>query len=245
MSARPAMARDRILERLRSLLREKRPPFRDPIAHDLPAPPMTVYPPSGRRSLVETFGAKLTELSGSCELVRSETDVAERIAQKICEWVPTGGPERTEVLSWAPGELHVARLEQTLAELDVSLFVPDDMNDQRVRDHAASLAVGITGVEAAFANTGSIALLPAPGRSRAASLLPLHHLVLIPLSRLYPTFEDWLLKLRKRGRLEAMVRRSGQIAFITGPSKSADIELNLTLGVHGPKVVHAVVFDDE
>ena len=102
-----------------------------------------------------------------------------------------------------------------------------------------------TGVEAAFANTGSVVLTPAPGRSRIASLLPLHHLILVPLSKIYPTFEDWLAKLRKEGHLETFVRESGQIAFITGPSKSADIELNLTLGVHGPKVVHAIVFDDK
>ena len=45
-------------------------------------------------------------------------------------------------------------------------------------------------------------------------------------------------------KLENVVRGNSQLAFITGPSKSADIELNLTLGVHGPRDVHAIVFDD-
>jgi len=244
MTERSTASRDRILRRLRSSLSGSQPPFRDSVEPDLPDPPMTVYPPSERLSLVESFGVNLSELSGSFELAHRERDVAERVAQKVAEWIPNGEHKTTEVLSWAPSELHVARLEQTLAELDVSLFVPDDLAELQVRDRAASLEVGITGVEAAFASTGSVVLTPAPGRSRAAALLPLHHLILVPLSRIYAEFEDWLQRLRQQGRLEALVRESGQIAFITGPSKSADIELNLTLGVHGPKVVHAIVFDD-
>ena len=245
MTTQPEAARDRILGRLRSSLKEKRQLFRESVTNDLPTTPMTVYPPSDRLSLVESFGAKLTELSGSFEAVQRETGIAERIASKVAEWIPNGGPAVTEVLSWAPGELHVPRLEQTLAELNIALFVPDDLQDQQVIDHAASLAVGMTGVQAAFANTGSVVLTAAPGRSRIASLLPLHHLILVPLSKIYPTFEDWLARLRTEGHLGTLVRESGQIAFITGPSKSADIELNLTLGVHGPKVVHAIVFDDK
>ncbi len=104
--------------------------------------------------------------------------------------------------------------------------------------------IGLTSVDAAFASTGSVALAPGPGRSRAASLLPLRHIMLVPLSRIYPTVEDWLRFLRQAGRLSDLLQRSAQIVFVTGPSKSADIELILALGVHGPQVVHAVVFDD-
>ena len=237
-------AREQILGRLRRSLEKQEKLFRKSIGQDLPDPPMTVFPSPTDKSLVESFATKLVELSGSCDVARAGTDVAEQVMRQVREWTTQSPSEPTEILSWAPNELHVPRLEQTLAEIGISLFVPEDLHDQRIRARAASLNVGITGIEAAFANTGSILLSPGAGRSRAAGLLPLNHLVLVPLSRLYPTFEAWLLKLRQEGRLEALLQEGGQIAFVTGPSKSADIELTLTLGVHGPKTIHAIVFDD-
>jgi len=240
----PAGAREQILGRLRESLAKQGRLFRQSIGLDLPDPPMTVFPSPADKSLVESFATKLVELSGSCDVVRAGADVAERLMQRIREWTAQSPSGPIEILSWAPDELHVPRLEQTLAEGDISLFAPEDLHDQSIRARAASIDVGITGIEAAFANTGSIVLSPGAGRSRAAGLLPLNHLVLVPLSRLYPTFEAWLLKLRQEGRLETLLHESGQLAVVTGPSKSADIELTLTLGVHGPKTIHAIVFDD-
>ena len=95
--------------------------------------------------------------------------------------------------------------------------------------------------------------MPAPGsfvvggtgaNSRAASLTPFRHLVVIPLSRLFASGEEWLAEMRYAGELDAFVRASRNLSIITGPSKSADLEGILTMGVHGPKVVHTVLFDD-
>ncbi|UCD23206.1 MAG: lactate utilization protein [Gemmatimonadota bacterium] len=237
-------ARNHILGRLRSLIGQREQIFRQQATTGLPDPPMTVFPPPDDKSLVESFAIKLAELAGSCDVVRAGEDVAERIVKHVGKLLPELESEPTEILSWAADELHVPRLEQTLAEANISLFVPDNLHDQNTRSRASVLDVGLTAVEAAFANTGSIALTTGVGRSRAAGLLPLNHLALVPLSRLYPTFEAWLWTLRQDGRLEALLHDSGQLAFVTGPSKSADIELTLTLGVHGPKTVHAIVFDD-
>jgi L-lactate utilization protein LutC len=72
--------------------------------------------------------------------------------------------------------------------------------------------------------------------------LPFRHIALIPFARLYPTMEDWLHEQRQQDKLVNYLRAHANLAMISGPSKSADIEMNLTLGVHGPKFVHAILF---
>jgi L-lactate dehydrogenase complex protein LldG len=217
-----------------------------------PVPPAPVTHAEGNGPALATmFGQKLEGISGSYEIVGEETQVAERIAAKAREWNSEDNrtglkqeTQQTELLAWAPDRLPITELGSRLEEAGISLFVPDDMHDDEVRRRAAGAMIGVTGVEAAFASTGSVVLTFAAGRSRAASLLPLHHIVLVPLSRLYPTFEAWLGDLRGSGQLAEFLRRSRQVVFVTGPSKSADIELNLTLGVHGPRAVHALLFHD-
>jgi L-lactate utilization protein LutC len=202
-------------------------------------------------TLAQQFGEKLEAVAGSYELVQTD-EVVGRVIDLARRWISNAEPQpRTsaatapvEVLSWAPRELAIPDIERRLHESNISLLVPDDLHDPDQRRRASAPAVGITSVEAAFASTGSVLLSSTPTRSRVASLLPLYHIMIVPTSRIYPTFEEWLEKQRRGGQLLALLRDAGQVVFVTGPSKSADIELNLTLGVHGPRAVHAILFDD-
>jgi L-lactate dehydrogenase complex protein LldG len=242
-------ARDAILMKLRKATADGGSLFR---SHDAPAPidaaPSAVTHADGSGlTLAQTFGENLTVVLGSFEIVEDSGGVAQRILMRIQSWKEENGATcfvDSELLSWAPNELPIANLPQQLEERGVSLLVPSDMNDEGERHQAAALSVGLTGVDAAFAGTGSMVLVPGPGKSQAASLLPLHHIALVPVSKIFPTLESWLASLRSEGSLDGLFRDRSQLAFITGPSKSADIELNLTLGVHGPRDVHAIVFDD-
>lgn len=181
------------------------------------------------------FAAQLRSLDGLCDIVGSPAAARERVAE-LMEGV---GPD---VLSWAPNQLPLPGLREALRRQGVAPLVPEDLHDPALRSEAASAEVGVTGVEAAFAETGSLLLASGPGRSRVASLLPLRHIALVPRDRIFASFEDWLGDARRNARLTGLLRESAQLVFITGPSRSADIELNLTLGVHGPRMVHAIVF---
>jgi L-lactate dehydrogenase complex protein LldG len=90
---------------------------------------------------------------------------------------------------------------------------------------------GITACEAAVAQTGSILVSSATCGGRALSILPPVHVVVVSLDQIVATLGDALDLVRSRyaGRLPSM------LSFITGPSRTGDIERILVLGAHGPK----------
>ena len=88
--------------------------------------------------------------------------------------------------------------------------------------------VGIADVTAAAADTGTVVLGPAPDRPRVVTLLPPVCIFIVPATRLRPDLRE---------AIHGLTRWN----LVTGPSRSADIEGELVLGVHGPGRVHAVV----
>lgn len=106
------------------------------------------------------------------------------------------------------------------------------------RAAAAAAEVGVVVAEAGVVASGSVLLVHRPGRSRVVSLLPEHLLVLVPEGRLRPTLAEVLAELAGAARAGVPWQNA---TLVTGPSKSADIELELVTGVHGPRWVHAVV----
>jgi L-lactate dehydrogenase complex protein LldG len=95
--------------------------------------------------------------------------------------------------------------------------------------------VGITGADFAVAATGSVALSSSYGR--LATLLPFHHIVLLRASQILPDLEDLY-------GLLGSLKLPSAFGMHTGPSKSADIEQTMALGVHGPGVVNVIVILD-
>jgi len=103
------------------------------------------------------------------------------------------------------------------------------------RDVQAAAAVGVTGCDAAIAETGSLAMITGRGKPRAASLLPPTHLAIVGTDQLCETMGAFF---RERA---ADLAAAANCTFITGPSRTADIELTLTVGVHGPGRVVVIV----
>lgn len=96
--------------------------------------------------------------------------------------------------------------------------------------------VGITGCFCAIAETGSLMMCSSPDSPATVSLLPETHIAIVEASRIVPYMEDaWNLARRELGRLPRAVN------FISGPSRTGDIELTIVLGAHGPYRVHLVM----
>ena len=95
-------------------------------------------------------------------------------------------------------------------------------------------AVGVSAALAAFAETGSVVVASGRGRSRLASVIPAVHIVLVPTELIFRSLSHWAAQADSPDQLANLV-------FITGPSRTGDIELTLTKGVHGPGEIHAVL----
>jgi L-lactate dehydrogenase complex protein LldG len=249
-------ARDEILGKLRASL--ARPDLRFP---PLITPMLTsetrmsvTRADGGLEELAERFGAELTALHGTFEIADTATEARLAMINRIMTWMEQEQSERKgahvvtgqerSILAWTASNLPIDNIDMALEDLGLKLIAPTDLRSTESRDKVRHIRCGVTGVEAAFAATGSMLMLAGPGTNRSASLLPFRHVALIPFSRLYRNFEEWLSEQREAGTLVDTFRNRANITMISGPSKSADIEMNLTLGVHGPKFVHAILFDD-
>ena len=97
-------------------------------------------------------------------------------------------------------------------------------------------AIGVTGVFSAISETGTLMLCSGPDTPASVSLLPETHVAIVPVQRLVAVMEDaWDLARAELGQLPRAVN------FISGPSRTADIEQTIVLGAHGPYRVHLLL----
>ncbi len=104
-----------------------------------------------------------------------------------------------------------------------------------VREPDPGIHWGITGAAGAIAETGSLLLTSGEGETLTASLLPEMHIAVLKASQIFPTVESAM-------ALPGLKNACSVIA--TGPSRTADIEMALTIGVHGPGEVHVFLIDE-
>jgi len=126
------------------------------------------------------------------------------------------------------------RLRALCAEQNIGLI------SGGLRSRLGGLDLGLTRAEAGIAATGTL-VQHCPGEDdRLAGMISEVHIVLLPMSAIVAESHDLASRLGER-----MAAGSGSTAFITGPSRTADIERVLTLGVHGPLEVHAILLQDQ
>ena len=99
-----------------------------------------------------------------------------------------------------------------------------------------TLKAGITGALSAIAETGTLVIPSGKGQPLSASLLAEFHIAIIHSSQIVWSLDEALQKKE--------IRSASAVALVTGPSRTADIEMTLTIGVHGPKELHVFVVDD-
>jgi hypothetical protein len=127
------------------------------------------------------------------------------------------------------------------------IVLPDDADPYRQngswRDQLLAAPFGITGANAVVADTGTLALAEDLGFGRAASNIPPVHIALVTADSVVENLLDAAEVARGYAALHLHKPVPRYLSLITGPSRTADIGLNLVRGMHGPKTVHVLVWD--
>ncbi|WP_429885605.1 lactate utilization protein [Geoalkalibacter halelectricus] len=114
-----------------------------------------------------------------------------------------------------------------------------ELASQNLRAHAPLAAAGVTGANFAIADTGTVVLQSTAEATRLATTLPARHFVVLDPRRIVT---DGLAAVPSLRRLQEQSPRSF-LAYISGPSRTADIERVLTIGVHGPCELHVLLLE--
>jgi L-lactate utilization protein LutC len=175
----------------------------------------------------EALAAEALAVGGEAYLV-DDLPAAREVVLKLCREV-----NAQTVLCWQHEVLERMGLGQMLAQagmgrIDHASLMQLPEADRRPAALAAD--VGITSCDYALAETGSLVMLAWSGQERMASLLPPLHIAIVERSQVLPDLYDAIARLQALG-FDGLPSNA---VLITGPSKTGDMELELTTGVHGP-----------
>lgn len=171
--------------------------------------------------LVAVFMARAEEAKMHVYRASDEADLLDRIMSIVTTLAARG--------AIVPDDGLPARdaLLERLSAGGITLCDVDDADAGFVAD------VGITGVSGAIAETGSMHLASGAGRRRLASLAVPVHIGVVRAEQIVADLLDWT-------RRRPAEMPAGQV-LVSAPSKTADIELTLVMGVHGPRQEHVIV----
>ena len=164
-------------------------------------------------NLVERFSRELESVGGHAYIVTPD---------ELSKWLIKLLKERN---------VNTAMIWDSIPEIDEAYLAEAGLRVERSADPNAR--VGITGALSVIAETGTLVIPSGNGQPLSASLLPEIHIAVIRSSQIVGSLEEAL--------QNKEVRNASAVVLITGPSRTADIEMTLTIGVHGPKELHVFI----
>lgn len=215
-------ARDRILERLRAA------------SPDEPGVPETVCMP------IETFSKqeRIRKLQSFLEAVRSEVHVVPREGWtgKLREVLTDRG---LETLLYAPGTSIGKQIEAAWAQDDSRLpkLCTYDGPIESFKTRLFEIDAAVTTSVGAIAETGAVVLWPDAKEPRLMSLVPPVHIAVVEADRIYNNFCEIIQQQQWAGQMPT------NVVLISGPSRTADIEMTLAFGVHGPRALIVMILE--
>ncbi|MEE9149825.1 MAG: lactate utilization protein [Candidatus Tectomicrobia bacterium] len=206
-----------------------------------------------RPALLARVQEELTAVGGIVTCVQSAAQATHYITQLarhkeaalIVRWQAAilEGLEIDAALQQQGIDVHSAALP---AAVEVETAAGQAMMEARrreLRQVVAGADLCLSRVDSVIAETGTLVLSALPGQMRGVSLLPPVHVAVARSEQVVAKMADYLALLRADGA-NLQHRLTSCISFVTGPSRTGDIELALTTGVHGPGELHRVIIDE-
>ena len=177
-------------------------------------------------SLVKIFSENLKAVGGRCEVAANEAEIVAALTRIIRDLQGTVLRARRIAVSDASG------LDRILGQISVEV---DEISTSPPAAELFDYDIGVSTAQAAIAETGTLVLESESERHRLVSLVPPIHIAILDAADICQTLGEALAAVKRGNEL------SPTITLITGPSRTADIELTLAIGVHGPQELYVIV----
>ncbi len=176
------------------------------------------------------YAVEICDRKEACQLLVS--GCAEPLSPPADDLCDTKAAQKVMAAPGLPAD-QLSALKSLCDETGIALI------DDGLRDHLAGIDIGFTIADFGVAETGSLVLDSSSEAIRLATMISEIHIALLPMSKIFETAYD--LEDRLQDLMDGVPNYT---AFITGASRTADIERVLALGVHGPLELHILLWED-
>jgi len=180
------------------------------------------------------------------DAVSATSAIADLIGKKKPEW-----SHQKSVVAWKHPLIEAMNLTEALARQNVPVYYTELGNigtnaksvmhrRKQIRNRVIESYVGVTSADFCMADTATLVMKTRPGQERSVSLLPSIHIAVIEMKKIIADLKELyiLLKYDSEEKEEGL---TNCMTFISGPSKTADIEGIMVHGAHGPREVYLYV----
>lgn len=201
------------------------------------------------KQLLQTLQAAAAPLNLKVLPAASADAARDRIVDIACSTAPEWGGGK-QICAWRHPVIDRLGLAAAMKPHDIGVVTSDppdpetDIEDQRRRFTAAvwDSFIGVTSADHLVADTATLVLRTRPGQPRSVSLVPSIHVAVVPADRMVADLPELYAVLRWQDN-RAAADLTNCLTFISGPSKTADIEATLVHGAHGPRELVLIVLE--
>jgi L-lactate dehydrogenase complex protein LldG len=235
-------SRDKVLSRIKSAL--YRPsddswPSSEPAAHKpgcLVKGKMRIESDNNLKredqNLIDIFTNELGKVNGLSKVLNNEDELGQYLSNVTAEH------DSKSFIVWETPLIKQLKVIECLKSNGLRVIKSHD------KKHLERADIGITEADYAIADSGTLVLFSNPKKPRLVSLITPIHIAILDPKNVVPNIFDLFQLITQESDEELHPKDIVScITFITGPSRTADIELNLTLGVHGPKELHVLIYN--